>query len=427
MGDQGASSTTEYIPVRRKRPNLNILKLFIYRIEYSVLFFMLSYLLYTPLIEQYYYKSYGLRLLQGASFNRSAGEAFCLTEELLTNLSGSNETSKQVQSDANHLVAYGQLVKNILAIITTTLVIGPLTDRFGRKIGIVLPAVGSLLQGVLTIFIIKYDLNPYYFIITNFLNGLSGGFTSLLSSSFAYIADVSTMKYRSLRIGAIEGSIALGGGIGQLVGGLILESVHCNFIPPVLLYLTSNFVVLLYVLFILPESTSAEERRQDNTSIKQQFITYIKGFKMYCGEFSFNKNWNIYVATIAANVASFTIVGTVILSVFFLKTPPFDLSPFKIGIYQSVQSASQGLTNLIIPGVFTVLLSNPDPWLILTAFVCAGVGNLLLGFSNQSWQIYIREYLHRIGSSIIITNSVLATTKIDRKYFVLFNIHFLGT
>ena len=368
------------------------LKLLICRVEYPLFFFFLSNQLYTPFTEQYYYKSYGLQLIENTStFNRDPGEAFCLTEELLTNYSGDNDTFKQVQSSANHLVAYGSLVKNIVSIVLSTLVYGPLTNRYGRKIGIVAPGIGALCQGIMAFFIIKFNLNPYYFLLAYLATGLGGDFTSILSSAFAYTADVSTMKYRSFRIGAIEASIALGGAVGVLSGGYLLESVHCNFIPPLILYLVSNAAVILFVLFVLPESTTAKERRKGAKTMKEEFIKYLKGFRMYCGELSFKKTWNVYVATIAANIASFAVVGSIILAVFFLKTSPFDLSPFKIGIYQSVRSLSQGLANIIVPGVFTLLLRNPDPWLILVAFLFSGVGYLLVGFSTQPWQIYLRK------------------------------------
>jgi len=136
----------------------SILKLLIYRVEFPVFFFCMGYQLYTPVIQQYYYKSYGLKLIENMStFDRAPREAFCLTEKLLTNYSGDNETFKQVQSSANHLVAYGQLVRYIAAIFVSTVMFGPITNRFGRKIGIVAPGIGGLMQGIMTVIIITYN------------------------------------------------------------------------------------------------------------------------------------------------------------------------------------------------------------------------------------------------------------------------------
>jgi len=219
--------------------------------------------------------------------------------------------------------------------------------------------------------------------------GLSGDFTSILSSSFAYTSDVSTKKYRSLRFGLIEAAISFGGALGLLSSGYLLG----NYVPPVILYLASNVAVVLFVLFVLPESTTAEERKRGLNTMKEEFVKYLKGFRMYCGELSGRRTWNVYIATIAANVTAFTSVGCIIISVFFLKTHPFDLSPLEIGIILSVRSLSQGLANIIIPGLLTMLLKHPDPWLIITAFFFSGVGYLLIGFSYQPWHVYLSKFL----------------------------------
>ena len=369
-----------------------VVRLVLCRVEYSVILFMLSFQLYQPLIDQYYYKTYGLQLIQQDNdLNSSANQAFCLTDELLTNYTGSNESYKQIQSQSNHLAAYGQLVQNIVGVLVTTFFIGPLTDRFGRKLGIAIPAVGSILQGIASICIISYNLNPYYFLITTFVAGLSGSFPSFLSSSFAYTTEDSSFKYRTFRIAAIEASIAFGGASGQLFGGFLLEIVHCNYIPPMILFLVSNVILLLYLLFILPEPSTKKNRMGEMTSKCQQIIAYLKGFRVYCGGLSIKGTWNIYVATVGANIAALTITGTVTVSVFFLKTPPFDLKPFSIGIYQAVRSFSQGLSNIILVGLFTMLFRYPDPFILLTGFLFSGFGNLFLGLSNQNWQIYICE------------------------------------
>ena len=342
------------------------------------------------LSEQYYFKMYGLQVLLNTSFQLNS--SVCITSDLLASYTGNNESYKIVQTYSNHLVLYVELVNKLSSILVTTLLITPLTDRVGRRIGLILPGVGNVIQGLYMVFIIKYNLNPYYFILGGLISGMFGDLTSTLATSYAYTADISRVRWRSLRIGIIECFMAAGSSVGQLSAGYWLEAIDCYYIPPMILYIASSVAIIVYIMAFVPPELTKQERRARLQQRESLLTSYSKGFKLYCGGLNLRATWKLYVATICSNVTILNIYGSILLSVFYLKSPPLGFTSSQIGIYQSVRSLSQGLANFFITGLL-VAVNVADVWLMLLAFAAATICDTLMGLAKLSWQIYTRELI----------------------------------
>ena len=308
---------------------------------------------------------------------------------MITNYTGNNESYKLDQSFSNNLLAYGQIANKVPAIVVT-LMFGSLTDRFGRKVGVCLPAVGYSLQCIFAIFIIKYNLNPYYFILANFISGIFGDFTGIIASCFSYVADISSLKWRSLRIGVIEGSIAFAGSAGDFLGGYWLNQIHCNYIPPLIFCVACNLSIVAYMVLLVPESLTRSEREKIVNKNPKGIKKYAQGFKLLCGGLPPVSTWKVYVAMLMDILIVLNVWGNNLLSVYFLKTPPFSFNPQQIGLYQAIRSISQGLASIFIVGLLAALKVN-DAWTMLIAALISGGCSMLIGFSSKAWQVYTSE------------------------------------
>lgn len=358
-------------------------------VEVVIVLFILGRLVSIPLAEQYYYNRYGSAILENTSFVFPNG-TFCLGSDTINNYTGSNQSYKQVESQSNHLVTYSQIA-NTLPSVVVTIIFGPLTDRFGRKIGIIVPVAGSVLQYILTILVIHFDLHPYYFILTNFVGGVAGSFTCFLAASFAYIADVSSPRWRSLRIGIVESAMSFGGCAGTLLGGYWLHKVDCDFIPLYCFLVACCFFVLLYSAFAIPESLSREERREFQAKNPQGLLSYVQGLKLFLGGLPWRSTWKLYVAMLVIFVEGVNVFGATFVDVYFLKALPFDFNPLQIGIFEGVRSGSQGLYDLLFMGIL-VTLTVGDAWILLFSMTVHFASNLLLGFATKGWQLFASEY-----------------------------------
>jgi DHA1 family tetracycline resistance protein-like MFS transporter len=129
-------------------------------------------------------------------------------------------------------------------------VIGALSDRFGRRPIILMSNLGLGLDYIL----MAVAPNLSWLFIGRLVSGITA---SSISTSFAYIADVTTGENRSKAFGLIGAAFGVGFVLGPAVGGLLVDyGPRIPFWVAAGLSLT-NFC---YGALVLPESLSAERR-----------------------------------------------------------------------------------------------------------------------------------------------------------------------
>lgn len=356
-------------------------------VEPAILLFFFARYLYLPLYEQYYYVSYGSQILQNTSFP-FPNSSFCLDSSQVDQYAG-NGSYKWVETRSNNLVFYGQIATRIPQIIVS-ICLGPLSDRIGRKPIIILASVGTTIQGILSIIIVKFQWDPYYFILTNFIAGMTGSFTAILSSGLAYLSDVSSEKWRGMRLGIMETVFSIGAGLGFLSTGYWLQLNSCNFIPPLCLYTSCNFTIIMYIAFCIPESLSRSERIALAVRNPKGLKSMLSGIKIFLGLVPRYSAWRLWAASLINNLMALNVSGAVLLAVYFLKCPPFDLNAQMIGLYQGIQAVSRAMTNALLMTVFSAI-EVPEAGLALIAMLFHSGSDLLTGFSTKIYQVYIGQ------------------------------------
>lgn len=353
-------------------------------VEPAIFFFMFANFLYTPLYQQYYYVRYGEHLLENTSFPLPNG-SFCLNSSEVDKYAG-NGTFKVVEAFSDHLVLYGQLANRIPSILAT-IIIGPLSDRFGRTPVILAAGTGRTLLSALSLVIVYFNWSPYYFILANFLSGLMGDFPGMIAGTSSYLADISSPKWRSLRIGIATGIISLGALIGQLSVGYWLNATNCDFVYPMWAVLGANATIVVYVLLFLPESLSRKEREELVKKNPKGLESLTQGFQIFIGKVPKYSLWRLWFSLIGICMLLVNITGWEYTNVYFLKAPPFDFNPIMIGIYQAVYSGSRFVASTLLL-VILVAIRISDPAIALIGLTSNVVSNLLTGFARKSYQVF---------------------------------------
>ena len=356
-------------------------------VEPVIFFFMFAQFLRIPLYEQYYYVSYGSDLLRNTSFPFPNG-SFCLNSSEVDEYAG-NGTYKLVETWSDNLVVYGEVSSHIPSIVITIL-LGPLSDRFGRKPLMLLAGLGALVEGILSILILHFQWSPYYFVATYFVGGAFGGFTVVLAASFSYIADVSSDKWRGFRIGVLEAFFCIGIAFSEFSTGFWLQWNNCDFIQPMFLFVACNVVAVLYIIFCIPESLTKKQRKEVLSKTPKGFSSFGRGIKIFTCFVPQYSVWKLWAATFVASLMVFNVAGNVYITVYFLKAPPFDLDALMIGVYQSTSAISKAFANTFLMGIFSAL-RMPEPAIAIIAILVSSGCNVLIGFSKRLWQLLTGE------------------------------------
>uniref|UniRef100_A0A8C4NLY3 Uncharacterized protein n=1 Tax=Eptatretus burgeri TaxID=7764 RepID=A0A8C4NLY3_EPTBU len=163
-----------------------------------------------------------------------------------------------------------------------TLFFGAYSDQHGRRFPLFIICFGDAISNILMVILIYLDLPLWVFYILNFTTSFFGGTTTLLGSSFAYVADVSSVTSRNARIAFLEMLIGGVGFIGSLISGHLGRVMQLYQV--IILVLGIDVLCMLYV-WLLIEETVTRESSQGNIP-QRTIMTFIKeirdGFRTLC-------------------------------------------------------------------------------------------------------------------------------------------------
>ena len=135
---------------------------------------------------------------------------------------------------------------------------GRLSDRYGRR-----PVLMSSLCGACVSYVLHGFAENIWWLLASRM--LAGAMAGNIAAAFAYAADVSAPEKRAAALGVVGAAIGIGFTLGQPIGGLLAggDPHTANFSLPAAVSVGTSLVAILLVRFVLPESHTAEHRRQD--------------------------------------------------------------------------------------------------------------------------------------------------------------------
>ncbi|KAJ3212588.1 hypothetical protein HK099_007703 [Clydaea vesicula] len=176
-------------------------------------------------------------------------------------------SNTQVSGEATWWKMVFQLASSIPGMLTLPL-IGLISDRYGRKLAFLFPAFGSLIQFLITIFVLVKKTSLWFLFLANFFHGLLGSLMVLEAISFAYIVDVTTSSPTNL-FGQVEALMFLSFMFGPVLGGALVRLGNGVLLPYVVAAVISLFE-LFYIILILPESIHSKKSSKQQPQKPEQ-------------------------------------------------------------------------------------------------------------------------------------------------------------
>ena len=131
-------------------------------------------------------------------------------------------------------------------------ILGSLSDRYGRKPAIALSIIGVLWRSAVDLVIVHFHLPVPVFLVSVFLCGVSGGPNLLLAAGNAYLTDVTSVKNRTFRIIILQSCVLISTGIGQIGLGVALQlstyKSYGKYLLPLFVALGCTAASILYVV-----------------------------------------------------------------------------------------------------------------------------------------------------------------------------------
>ncbi|XP_033633695.1 proton-coupled folate transporter-like isoform X1 [Asterias rubens] len=394
---------------RQTRQNLTV--------EPVMLFYMLgSFLQYSALIQLMY-----LKLCQ-IEYNNTAA---------CQNLTHHKDMEKYTQTAVSNWLIIINAFLTVSSIVST-LFFGAWSDRVGRRVTIILPTIGSIMNGIVMIFSATYTLSsPWYIVLATVLMGLSGSYPTLTTAVFSYLGDVTNADNRTMRFGILEAMTFVGSFIGHITGGVVID--HVGYIAVFGYYIACNLAVVLYTVLWLRESSTAavsaldsrvlvddidsqvetELGRPDNTQkgICQELVRF-ENVKSALRVLTKKREHygRLQIVLLIFCLFILQLVGegfgdTIIL---FIKKAPLGFDASTVGFYQGLKSGVAALT-LMIGMPLLRLTPLHDTVIAIVAFLFRSGSMIMIAFARDTTTVFLMTILYApAGIPAAITRSLLS-------------------
>ena len=372
------------------------IKFFVIPVELSLFFYLFTIYFQMQFYQQYFYQR--IMKQEILDFNNISNEqddwyfendTTCLNQDNITNMS-SQATFLKGQREVNHLNMITVLISLSLSVVTSLFLI-PYSDVYGRKPFIAIVYVGQIAATVVSIFIVYFKLNMYFFCLTSAINGLSGGFGVILASSFAYISDITPPRWLTIRMAVLGAIIFVGAAAGSPAADKWMDTNGCEFRPLVWLILAVFLFGLLYTLVLLPESLSKDIKSKNHQPSKKGFRALLQGIKIftsvsYVDASTLIKLWIINAITVLVMTNE---TGNVEIIGYFLQNKPLEWGYTTIGNYLSVSSVAHVVVLLVILPLM-VLAKISDPITMSIGIVFVFVCDICIAtFVSKTWEMFL--------------------------------------
>ncbi|XP_048584882.1 proton-coupled folate transporter [Nematostella vectensis] len=345
-------------------------------VEPVLLLYSYSFFMSMPLQRQYAYFRYSQAtgfpydLKEEKNMCRGGGEIRNATFVRLEN---------EVQEHASQFDTSSVMCQALPALIMG-LLIGPWTDSGGRKLALMVPVLGSILESLLTICVMHFSWPLYVIYAGKALNGLTGFFSALFQVSMSYIADISDPSQIAFRLAVMQFLIFGGGFISQLLSGVVLSKF--GFVSPMKSVLLSSTIAFLYLTLAVPESLPESKRSKTPLFTTDCLRRVSDVFRKSHG----GNHRNVLVLLAVDSVFAMITMGGNGAVAMFLMRDPLCFTPTFLGYFVASKFLVEGLGGVLLMAVFKRLFTEANVLRICMA--CSALSLVVLANTHSTVMIF---------------------------------------
>ena len=314
-----------------------------------------------------------------------------------------NDSIKEAQKKSVILnVVVG--ASSIGLLILSSCFLGPLSDKYGRKTPLVVLLFSASLKAILLQLIVGLNLSVYLFVLAQVVHDVTGGYAGALSMCFSHVADTSSKKWLSFRLGLLYGVNYFGSVIIFAVGAAWIQITNCarsTYLHLSWVSVSATLFSFLYATIMMKPALPARIRKEQLPPLDQQrprlavagrpslLLEWTKSIfsslKLFC---SGRSSWRLWLAVLSLAFVSAAIIGEKQIIIFYLLGKPLRFSIVRVGMYLACTQVMSGFTLLAVLPVM-VVSGVSDAHMALVGIVCNMTMNILIAFAEEVWEMFL--------------------------------------
>ncbi|XP_038076339.1 proton-coupled folate transporter-like [Patiria miniata] len=309
----------------------------------------------------------------------------------------------EIQAQASLWLLYLSTAAKI-PVVVSSIILGTLSDRLGRKLCLVIPIFGFICQEIVYILSVYYKLPLPVLLVGDVIQGLSGGYMSLFAGCLSYITDVTSEKQRTMRIAVAEMLMLLIGGIVQVSSGYMLRDLGP--IPPLAMALGLNVLCLMYVAIpgILIDTVDRKTISEHRKGFKEAGMSVVKLLK-------FNENgrrWQMLLLDFFLFFVLLNVNGAMSIYILYGSAEPFCWSAATAGLVAAFGLIAGSIGMVAGTKLFSCCLD--EYWIMQISCLSSLAFDVVMGVSQSTALVFVGNALGALrGMGTPVARSVLST------------------
>ena len=286
----------------------------------------------------------------------------------------------RVKQSSSLVVLFLDIVKGVPSIFTNPIICA-YTDVVGRRLGLILPCVGLILE--LTVYLTVLYINaPITYLGLGYLfEGLCGSHPVLFGTAYAYIADVTHQSSRTFRFVTLNALFLLCYTLATLAVGFVIDNV--GYAAALWMTVVPILLSLTYSVFFLQETVSNPSA---TFSVKKIYQSTKAAFNIYAIKRKNEGQIRLIILLSCMFLQASMLIGMGDLYVIYLVGPPFYFSSVMIGVFLAEYAFANAIGPMLAIGVFRKHVG--DIYIAMLGCVLSAIGFIIFAFIPEGNGIF---------------------------------------
>ncbi|KAK3589139.1 hypothetical protein CHS0354_017106 [Potamilus streckersoni] len=328
-------------------------------------------------------------------------------DSICRNLDQYPNLEDDIQGEAGMYLVYYRILVNLPAIFLG-LFCGAWSDKYGRKIPMMLPSLGSVLAVLLYMLSIsKQDWAIGLILVGAALQGVFGKSSVITMAVNSYASDISDKDDRTQKLGKLLAMNFFGLTVGSLLSGLFqdMSDLPTTFCVVVVVHGASVLITVIFMKETIPLPVKRDDGDEKKDWKSIGIVGNIKDSLTVLSKHRLNNGRSLILFLFLTSLINQTCkVGEMDITLLFVSRTPLSWPKSWYGYLLSVDYAVMGSCLFFILPILSNILKLPDIIIIIIGITCKIVRLTWAGFCTETWMVYLSVVIGSFAG--LITSSV---------------------